>query len=393
LQAWARVAHMASDAELKGGGEPFGGTTETRRWAWVLILILTGFLLGIASLGLTRSGDQVVLSRSVYTELLQALDREHEMQKSLPAAKADDSASNLRQVAPAVAPVLPAASQAAATAPGAVATDADNCDVPSIRLGFDARFVPKSEEIRTRLNRKKYPTFEETYFLVVNKPYDAEQNIWKTFPNMYNLKANFHFPFSNLQDPHVELVLKMLGRTPQFAVEVGSFHGHSAITQARVFDKKGFKDLPLLCIDPWTGDLGMLLYRDDWDKKLTPGEIADGRSTSYWQFMLNVKSQMEGGNIGTKHIVPLATTSIVGARFLMAVGVTPDMIYLDSAHEIDETFTELTLYWNILAPGGVIFGDDFSWESVNHDVKRIAQRKGIELKTEGVTWYIQKPLA
>merc|ERR1719263_117839 len=104
----------------------------------------------------------------------------------------------------------------------------------------------------------------------------------------------------------------MLGRRPKLAVEVGSFHGHSAVVQAAVLDQHNYADVPLLCIDPFTGDLGMLLYRDDWDHKLTPGEIADGRSTSYWQFMLNVKSQMESGKVGRKHVVPLVTTSIVG---------------------------------------------------------------------------------
>jgi hypothetical protein len=34
------------------------------------------------------------------------------------------------------------------------------------------------------------------------------------------------------------------------------------------------------------------------------------------------------------------------------------LIYLDSAHEQGETLIELALYWNILQPGGVLFGDD-----------------------------------
>ena len=45
-----------------------------------------------------------------------------------------------------------------------------------------------------------------------------------------------------------------------------------------VIESRGWSDIPLLCIDPWSGDLGMLLFRDDWEKKLTPGELVDGRS-------------------------------------------------------------------------------------------------------------------
>ena len=182
----------------------------------------------------------------------------------------------------------------------------------------------------------------------------------------------------------------------------------------------------------------MLLFRDDWDKKLTPGELADllgstqtltpclpwrrgavgaaasqapdpfgafggsrregtrgrpkdGRSTSYFQFMLNVQSQIEAKQMGPRHIVPLAVTSVVGARYLKALGATPDIIYLDSAHESDETFIELALYYHTLAPGGVVFGDDFSWESVQGDVKRFAAMHNLQVQSDGVTWTLQKP--
>jgi len=267
----------------------------------------------------------------------------------------------------------------------------DNCDIEKIRLGFDSRFGPMSQQIQQRIGGTHFPTYDQLYKLIVNKEYNPEVNIWTTFPNAYNLKPNFHFPFSNLNAPVVQEVFKMLGRKPRLSVEVGSFHGHSAIVQAGVLDAMNSTDTPLICIDPWIGDLGMLLYRDDWDHKLTPGEIADGRSTSYWQFMLNVRSQMQSGTITKKHILPIVTTSIVGARFLLAIGTTPDTIFLDSAHEVDETFTELTLYYATLAPGGIIFGDDFSWDGVNHDVTRFAKKMNIELTNHGVIWVLRKP--
>jgi len=307
----------------------------------------------------------VVLSREVYNDLLKALEH--------PAGHIHMPDAQQQQVTPS----LPAADSA--------------CDVVKIHLDFDRRFVPKSEELRAKLGRQPYPTYEQLYFLIVNKPYDPSNNIWNTFPNPYRLNESFRFAFSNLRETHVRNVLGMLGKRPAFMVEVGSFHGHSAILQARVLDQLGFEETPLLCIDPWTGDLGMLLYRDDWDKKLTPGELADGRSTSYWQFMINVHSQVRQGLIKPKHILPLAVTAVVGARFLAALALTPDVIYLDSAHEVDETFTELTLFYHVLAAGGVIFGDDFSWDSVQHDVKRFSSMKGLELKTDGVTWMLQKP--
>jgi len=81
-------------------------------------------------------------------------------------------------------------------------------------------------------------------------------------------------------------------------------------------------------------------------------------------------------------------------RWLQATGYAPNLIYLDSAHEIDETYYELTLYWQIVEPGGILMGDDLGWEAVQKDVTRFAREYGLELKMFGVfyNWYIIKPL-
>ena len=38
----------------------------------------------------------------------------------------------------------------------------------------------------------------------------------------------------------------------------------------------------------------------------------------------------------------------------------PTVVYLDSAHEEDETLTEITHVMRSLTPGGFLFGDDWS---------------------------------
>lgn len=355
---------MSSESEGKDGdGHATADIAGSGVGFWQLLCLVLLALLMLSAKG--GRGDRVVVSRAVYEELLLGLDVERLSRQSLRDAAA-----------------MPAA---VAAPPGA------SCDVPKLHFDFDKRFVPKAQELQAMIGNQPYPSFEQLYELIVNKPYDPMDNIWSTFPNPYHMKPSFAFPFSNLRDTHVEGAIQLLGRRPALMVEVGSFHGHSAILQAKVLDRHGLTETPLLCIDPWSGDLGMLLFRDDWDKKLTPGELADGRSTSYFQFMLNVQSQIEAKQMGPRHIVPLAVTSVVGARYLKALGATPDIIYLDSAHESDETFIELALYYHTLAPGGVVFGDDFSWESVQGDVKRFAAMHNLQVQSDGVTWTLQKP--
>merc|ERR1719287_168312 len=112
----------------------------------------------------------------------------------------------------------------------------------------------------------------------------------------------------------------------KFIAEAGSMHGGSAIRMAMELDKAGLHEVPILCIDPWTGDLNMWLNRIVWDM-LDPH---DGRATTYDQFVLNVANSIETGRIGEKHIVPFPVSSIIGARWLQATGYTPNLIYLDS---------------------------------------------------------------
>ena len=56
------------------------------------------------------------------------------------------------------------------------------------------------------------------------------------------------------------------------------------------------------------------------------------------------------------------------------------MLFLDSAHEADETFMELQHAWSMLRAGGVLFGDDWSWSSVASDVRRFADGVNIDIE-------------
>merc|ERR550537_466050 len=158
---------------------------------------------------------------------------------------------------------------------------------------------------------------------------------------------------------------------------------------ASELDKRGLRDVPILCIDPWTGDLNMWLNRVVWEHL----GVRDGRPTTYDQFMVNVRQAITEGTISPNHITPFPVSSIVGARWLQATHFTPNLIYLDSAHEIDETYYELCLYYNLLEPGGILMGDDYGWMAVRMDVDRFVKDKGLQLNMFGVyyNWFVRKP--
>ena len=59
-----------------------------------------------------------------------------------------------------------------------------------------------------------------------------------------------------------------------------------------------------------------------------------------------------------------------------------------------ETALELSVYWIVLRPGGVLAGDDWTWPSVKHDLLHFAALQGANIEfTHGKrTWYMVKPM-
>merc|ERR1719316_1091378 len=247
---------------------------------------------------------------------------------------------------------------------------------------------------------QRYATFPDIYKELFRKPFNPLDNIITNFSNPYNLTPSFSkFPHSNLT-PRIfgEIVDTLAPSPPRLVMEVGSLFGHSAILMGSILDELGMTDVPIICVDPWTGDLNMWNNRDDpavdgWTKQ------ADGRMLAFDQFMANIQFATNR-TLGLHHIIPFHATSTIGARWLKANGLTPDIIFLDSAHEQDETLMEILMFYEVLAPGGILLGDDYGWAGVKHDVDLFVEKYrdewmfSFEELSEGrgnAYWKIRKP--
>jgi len=196
--------------------------------------------------------------------------------------------------------------------------------------------------------------------------------------------AEEHYPDSHLTAEIVRGIIAMLAHMGQEAslwVEVGSFIGGSAVTTAETV-----KDLNLstgiVCIDPFTGDVGMWSTRKamrimanhpNADSALKMDQY--GHSRIYETFLANVRKK--GHN---DIVMPLRISSISGLRLIQAlwrdkrIQVLPQVVYLDSAHEEGETLLEVRTAWNLLPAPGILFGDDWSWPGVRGDVETFADQ-------------------
>jgi len=211
--------------------------------------------------------------------------------------------------------------------------------------------------------------------------------------NPYNYskdKPDHRYPHTNIVDSLIEEIL--VKTKPNFWLEVGTMLGGSIIKTANKAKHLGLST-KMICIDPFTGDVNMW----DWEKKLKENNqwrflhLKNGKPSIYDRFLANI---IESGHQDS--ILPITCTSIVGMRLLKRLyeqnrlSQLPEVIYLDSAHEKDETFLELTVAWDLLANKGVLWGDDWSWQAVSHDVSRFCEEKKINLQIKNGQWILFK---
>jgi predicted O-methyltransferase YrrM len=181
------------------------------------------------------------------------------------------------------------------------------------------------------------------------------------------------YPHTNIRVDLIESALTIV--QPAFWLEIGTMLGGSATLTAAAI-KRMAMPTEIVCIDPFCGDVNMWA----WEKDLidTSGwrflRLEDCRPTIYDRFIANM---LRSGHHDI--VLPITATSMVGLRLLRRLAeerrlsALPEIVYLDSAHEVDETFMELRACWEMLPPGGILMGDDWSWPAVRGDVTKFAQ--------------------
>ncbi len=169
---------------------------------------------------------------------------------------------------------------------------------------------------------------------------------------------------------------------PRTIIEVGTWKGASAIRMARKCQDLGL-NATLLCIDTWLGSHPIL-----WTSFRNHLDLKHGFPQMYYQFLANV---VNSGCQGT--ILPLPMTSLSAAELLRMSQILPDCVYLDSSHEREESYLEITRYFSLLRPGGVLFGDDYTpeFKGLVASVNRYAYENEICLQIFGEKWMMVKP--
>eukprot|EP00899_Mesostigma_viride_P022251 jgi/Mesvir1/320/Mv22729-RA.2 len=143
----------------------------------------------------------------------------------------------------------------------------------------------------------------------------------------------------------------------------------------------------LLAVDTWLGSLEM--WRQCRDRNCPdPGTpMFRGQFDLHWKnglpqiyhFFLN--NVIHASLSDT--IVPFPVPSSLAASFMSVKGFKADLIHIDAGHSYEDVAQDISVWWPLLAPGGVLLGDDYTriWPGVVGAVNEFAAKTGLVLHT------------
>ncbi|GAA5483639.1 class I SAM-dependent methyltransferase [Haloferula sargassicola] len=171
---------------------------------------------------------------------------------------------------------------------------------------------------------------------------------------------------------------------PRRIIEVGTWKGGSALTMAAGLDEAGI-EAEIICVDTWLGALEMW---EDLDDPTRHGSLhlRHGYPTLYYTFLANI---VRAGH--TETITPFPVPSITAAQWCSLHGIKADLIYLDGSHEEEDVYQDLVAWWDLVREGGVLFGDDWSWDGVRMAVQRFAGEQRLSITHRHDKWELRTP--
>lgn len=172
---------------------------------------------------------------------------------------------------------------------------------------------------------------------------------------------------------------------PSVIVEVGVWKGASTIFMAKAAKALGLRAL-VIAVDTWLGSSELWLS----ERHYSGMSFLNGYPAIYQKFLSNV-IRAEVSDL----VLPMPIASIGAAEILRSLAVTADLIHVDGAHDYDSVSTDLRAWWPILAPGGMLVGDDYAPDGGIPSVRRAFDDffgpLGLSIESAGEKCRIRKP--
>lgn len=201
------------------------------------------------------------------------------------------------------------------------------------------------------------------------------ERIWRGADPMQGFPNNLiEFDLQGWNSQHPYLSEALLELRPQVVLEIGVWKGGSTIFMAEQLKKAGLPAV-VIAVDTWLGS------SEHWinPESFASMSFLNGYPALYQKFISNV---IRTGT--TDFVVPLPLDSLNAAVLMPAMGISPGVIHLDGGHDYDSVMADLRAWWPLLAPGGMLIGDDYyddgRWPTVRKAFDEFFGKLGLSLE-------------
>jgi hypothetical protein len=167
---------------------------------------------------------------------------------------------------------------------------------------------------------------------------------------------------------NARVLAQFLGPETRLVVELGSWLGKSSR-----FIVQRSPQATLVAIDHWRGSR----------EHHRPGraDVRDRLPRLYETFLRNCWPWRD-------RIVPMRTSTVAGMKELAALGLAPELVYVDAGHELDDVLADLRTA-TALFPDAQLVGDDYAtYPGVREAVQRMASHCGLNIEVDENAWIL-----
>jgi predicted O-methyltransferase YrrM len=168
----------------------------------------------------------------------------------------------------------------------------------------------------------------------------------------------FEYDLQGWNSQHAYLNDAIAEFRPSVIVEVGVWKGGSTVFMANAARALGLTSV-VIAVDTWLGSSEHWLQQNLFSEM----SFLSSYPALYHKFLSNVIRAAVAD-----YVVPMPIDSLNAAHILKSVGVAAEIIHIDGGHDYDSVMADLRAWWPVLAPGGVLIGDDYfetgMWASV-----------------------------
>ena len=176
--------------------------------------------------------------------------------------------------------------------------------------------------------------------------------------------------------------------TSGYCLDLGTYYGLSALVMAQAVKESRTETLPVLTVDAYPIDRGILENSNILSPIMYSDYFADNDVERDWiktHGLRPITARATAYKLGLEdYMIQVIHDSI---KFLQLFKLPIRLAFIDSSHDYTTCLNEVALVKRLLVPGGVIVFHDREFEQVSKVIKHFCEDDGHEILDRLAIWY------